>query len=153
MKTLYRLILALATCTAVTTAMADEMHSLPVKPSQEWKDECGSCHLAFPPSLLPAESWRNIMGGLDKHFGTDASLNPQETKLITNFLVKHADSRRHSAKAPSRITETPHFRHEHREIGAGIWKRAAIQSLSNCAACHPNADKGNFDEHSVRIPR
>ena len=36
----------------------------------KWKSECASCHVAYPARLLPAESWRALMGGLDKHFGT-----------------------------------------------------------------------------------
>ncbi|MGZ8268326.1 MAG: diheme cytochrome c, partial [Burkholderiales bacterium] len=40
---------------------------------QRWKAECSSCHVAYPPKLLSAQTWRRLMGGLDKHFGTDAS--------------------------------------------------------------------------------
>ena len=43
--------------------------------NEKWKTECGSCHLAYPPELLPASSWRRIMAGLDRHFGADASLD------------------------------------------------------------------------------
>ncbi len=152
MKAPYRLILAIAAFTAVP-ALADERRMLPLQPGEEWKQECGACHLAFPPRLLPAESWRKTMGGLDKHFGTDATLSPRETREITDFLVKNAASRWRGSTAPLRVTESPRFQHEHREIAASIWKRAAIKSPANCAACHPAADKGDFEEHSVRIPR
>lgn len=152
MKTLFSLMLALATLAAIP-ALADERRMLPMQPGEEWKLECGSCHLAFPPRLLPAESWRKMMGSLDKHFGTDASLSPRENREITDFLVKNASSRWRSPSAPLRITETAHFRHEHDEIAAAVWKRAAIKSPANCAACHPAADQGDFNEHRVRIPR
>ena len=33
------------------------------------------------------------------------------------------------------------------------WKRAAIGSRANGAACHIRADKGSFDEDSLRIPK
>jgi hypothetical protein len=29
-----------------------------------WHSECGSCHVAYPPRLLEAASWRTIMQGL-----------------------------------------------------------------------------------------
>ena len=135
------------------SAQADERRMLPMPPSEEWKLECGACHIAYPPRLLPAESWRKLMGGLDKHFGADASLTPRETREITDFLVKNAASRWRAPTAPLRITETAHFRHEHDELAASVWKRAAIKSPANCAACHPAADKGDFNEHRVRIPR
>ncbi len=40
------------------------------------KQESPACHTAYPPGLLPAASWRRIMGGLDRHYGSDASLEP-----------------------------------------------------------------------------
>lgn len=130
----------------------------PVQPAQvnaKWQQECGSCHLAFPPGLLPAASWRKVMGGLDKHFGVDASLTPAEAGPITDFLVQHASNRWSANSAPLRITESAWFKSKHnsREIAPAVWQRAAVKSPSNCLACHKDADKGNFDEHSVRIPK
>ena len=52
-----------------------------------------------------------------------------------------------------RITETGWFRHEHDEVPAGIWKRPAVKSAANCAACHTRADAGDFSERNIRIPR
>ncbi|MDP1920915.1 MAG: CxxxxCH/CxxCH domain-containing protein, partial [Myxococcales bacterium] len=46
-----------------------------LRTTPEWKayeTECGSCHLAFPPNLLPAPSWKSVMGGLTDHFGQNA---------------------------------------------------------------------------------
>ncbi len=146
------LILAMMASCALP-AQADEHRLLPQQPNDEWKLECGSCHLAYPPRLLPATSWRKLMGSLEQHFGTDASLSPRETREITDFLVRNAASRWRSPTAPLRITETAHFQHEHDELAASVWKRAAIKSKSNCAACHPAAEKGDFEEDRVRIPR
>ena len=121
-------------------------------PNGKWKQECGSCHLAFAPGLLPAESWRRVMGGLDKHFGADASLTSQENREITDFLVKNAARPWRSPRAPLRITETAWFQRKHHEIAPAVWKRAAIKSPANCSACHSGADKGDFEEDRVRIP-
>ena len=30
-------------------------------------DECGACHLAYPPGLLPEPSWRLLLAHLDDH--------------------------------------------------------------------------------------
>ncbi|MDP2786548.1 MAG: diheme cytochrome c [Pseudomonadota bacterium] len=160
MKPLFILILSLAF--GSTTALADsdkyggENRGKPVLPSQSnklWKQECGACHMAFAPGLLPAESWRKMMGGLDKHFGTDASLTAPENREITAFLVNNASNRWRAPSAPLRITETTWFQRKHDELAAATWKRAAIKSPANCAACHPGADKGDFEEDRVRIPR
>ena len=130
----------------------------PVMPAQnnaKWQAECSGCHLAFPPGLLPAASWQKLMGGLDKHFDTDASLSPADTKEITNYLVKYASNRWTASTAPLKITDSEWFKTKHRagEINPAVWKRESVKSLSNCLACHRGADKGDFDEDSVRIPK
>ena len=135
-----------------------ENRGKPVMPGQvnaQWQQECGSCHLAFPPGLLPAASWRKMMTGLDTHFGTDASLTPAQTSEITTFLVKNESNRWSANTAPLRITESAWFKsnHNEREVAPAIWKRASVKSPSNCVACHAGADKGNFDEHSIKIPK
>ena len=128
---------------------------LPAQVNAKWQQECSGCHMAFPPGLLPAASWKKMMSGLDKHFGTDASLTPAETTEITNFLVKNESNRWSANTAPLRITESAWFKSKHndREISPAVWKRASIKSPANCLACHAGADKGNFDEHSIRIPK
>jgi len=119
-----------------------------------WKAECGSCHVAYPPALLPAASWRAVMAGLDKHFGTDASLDPATHARITTFLERNAGRERGaSATPPLRITETRWFRHEHDEVPSAVWTSAKVKSASNCAACHTNTEAGAFSEHDVEIPK
>jgi len=118
-----------------------------------WKAECGSCHVAYPPALLPAASWRAVMAGLDKHFGTDASLDPATHARITTFLERNAGRERGApAKPPLRVTETRWFVHKHDEVPGAVWKSVKVKSPSNCAACHTGAERGDFDEDNLRIP-
>jgi len=128
---------------------------VPAQSHAKWQAECSGCHLAFPPGALPAASWQKIMGGLDQHFGTDASLSPADAKEITDFLVKHASNRWTASTAPLKITESEWFKTKHRagEINPAVWKRESVKSQSNCIACHRGADKGEFDEDTVRIPK
>lgn len=120
-----------------------------------WKAECSSCHLAYLPGFLPASSWQAIMKGLDKHFGVDASLDDAAIKQILPFLEANAapEPRKTSTEPVLRITETSWFKHEHDEISALTWQNPNIKNASNCAACHTQAEQGNFDEDTVRIPR
>jgi hypothetical protein len=94
------------------------------------------------------------MASLDKHFGADASLATAETKEITDFLVKFGSNRWSGAATPLRITETMEFKRQHGgdELPAGVWKRPSVKGPSNCQACHPGADKGDFNERSIKIP-
>jgi len=130
-----------------------------------WQAECTSCHEPYHPGLLPARSWQAMMAGLDRHFGENAALDAPVRDEITRFLVANAADRngnRRSAKiaasipaaaAPLRITETRYIRAKHDEIRADVWKRPAVGSAANCAACHTTAGQGDFSEHNVTIPK
>jgi len=121
----------------------------------KWQAECGSCHIAYPPQLLPAASWQRIMSGLDRHFGTDASMEAKATEEIGAFLAANAARGKRAQRAGNqiRITETPWFRHEHDEVSPAVWKGPKVKSAANCAACHLGAERGDYSEHNVRMPR
>ena len=132
-------------------AMAEPRTTAPANAT--WKAECGSCHIAYPPALLPASSWRQLMAGLPRHFGTDASLDAASAAEIGAFLERNAGSGRRGGEAAQRITATRWFQHKHDEVSAAVWKNPRVKSAANCSACHGGAERGDFDEHSVRIPR
>ena len=48
-------------------AQAGGSHYFPPVADPLVKEECGSCHLAFAPSMLPASSWQRMMADLVKH--------------------------------------------------------------------------------------
>src|SRR5512145_449023 len=112
--------------------------------SRLYRDECGSCHVAYPPPLLPNASWAAIMDGLDKHFGTDATVDASAAKEIQAYLEANAGRRRMRGKPPLRITGTPRFREEHDEVPASTWKSPAVKSAANCGACHTRAESGDY---------
>lgn len=124
-----------------------------------YQEECGGCHLAYPPGLLPAQSWTVIMSGLDEHFEENAEL-PEDTRLeILNYLGKHAAQagdkvlRGSRDEALARITELPYFVRKHDEIPEQrVKNNPGIGSFSNCGSCHQNAVQGDFDEDRIIIP-
>ena len=130
-----------------------------------WQQECASCHLAYSPALLPRASWQRVMGGLDRHFGENASLDPATQADILRFLEANAaDSgrsrmgdkvmqRMDTNVASLRITETRWFVGKHDEVPRATWSRKSVGSAANCAACHRQAEKGVFDDDTVRIPK
>ena len=126
-----------------TEAMAEGRLSAPR--NDRWKAECGSCHLAYPPQLLPAESWRRLMSGLDRHFGTDAGIEPALSAEIGSFLERYAASGKRARGAGNslRITETAWFRREHREV--------TPKNAASCESCHTTAAQGDFHE-ARRLP-
>lgn len=121
-----------------------------------YRAECGTCHVAFPPSLLPAPAWRAQMASLPRHYGTDASMDPKVAGTIAAYLEAHAGRDRGAVGTttePPRITTSAWFLKEHRKVSPSGWTSVGVRSASNCGACHPGAAQGDFDERSVRIPR
>jgi mono/diheme cytochrome c family protein len=137
-------------------AMADSGGArVPLLP--KYAQECSACHVAYPAGFLPAASWQRVMSGLGKHYGTDASLDEASVREISGWLKANAGTYKRVSEEPpqDRITKSAWFLRKHREgeVPAHVWKRASVGSPSNCIACHTTADKGNFSEHEVRIPK
>lgn len=109
----------------------------------KWKQECSVCHIPFPPGLLQAESWFNIMDSLENHFGVDASLTAKENNEITAFLVNNASTRWRYPVPPSRISETSWFKTIHSDHRAA-WKGTLVKTPANCFACHKHSEHGDF---------
>jgi hypothetical protein len=135
---------------ASATVQADDIPVAPKHPA--WNSECGSCHVAYPPALLTASGWRTVMSGLDRHFGSDASLDDKTRADITRFLESQAGKSARIASKDGRITGTVWFRHEHDEIPARVW-RTGVKSPAQCQACHTGAGKGRYGEDEIRMPR
>ena len=71
-------------------AQAGGSHFFPPVSDPVVREECGSCHLAYAPSMLPARSWQRMTGDLKNHFGDDASVDTATTARITDYLVANA---------------------------------------------------------------
>jgi len=157
LTTTRRLILVCASVATLgtTQAWADDPRASRVPPLPEYTQECASCHLAFPPGLLPAASWRRIMDNLPRHYGTDASLDPALTRKLAAWLEANAGTGKRAREQPpeDRITRAAWFVREHDEVPAATWKLPAVKSPANCSACHTQAEQGDFRERYIRIPR
>lgn len=142
----------------LSRAQAGGEHYFPPVTDAVVKEECGGCHLAFAPSMLPASSWKKMMATLGNHFGDDASVSPAVAAKIQQYLISNAadtGGQRYGSKllrgvspdnAPLRITELPQWRKEHREIAEREWKKPEVRSKANCAACHTDAARGYYDD-------
>jgi len=127
---------------AATAALADEVERVPPVTHAPTLKECGECHMAFQPALLPAAGWDRIMDGLADHFGDNAALPPAVAAEIRAYLTRHAG--RGDGRL-MRITEQRWWLHEH-DFRPEVWRRRDVASKANCEACHRLAGQGNFDE-------
>ena len=134
-----------------SSALADS-HKLAVPSNPQWKTECGSCHMAYPPQLLMAENWRQMMKGLDRHFGANATLDAKENAEILAFLERYAARDQKYSANTLRISDTAWFQRKHREVSNSVWSHAKVKSRANCTACHVTAERGDWSEHSIRMP-
>lgn len=114
----------------------------PREDNEAWRAECSACHIAFPPALLPADDWLEIMARLDKHFGADASLDPKTREQIANYLDRNGGPGRifgDSREELPRITATEWFLRKHRGA-VRLLQKGRVKSLADCAACHKGSD-------------
>lgn len=139
-------------------------HDVAPVQSASYQEECGACHFAYQPGLLPAASWDRIMDGLADHFGENAELDQESTDQLRAYLIANAADRVDTGRspgianslhgsAPLRFTETVYFRRQHHELPARVVQgNPGVGSFSRCDACHSGASGGSYDEHGVRIP-
>jgi len=133
--------------------------------NETYQSECGGCHFAYQPGLLPGQDWRRIMDSLLEHYGDDASLDELQATEIRGYLLNNAAERARLSRARAfsagsdagdvlpRITNTRYFRREHYEIPTRVVQgNARVGSFSNCQTCHRAADAGVYNEHQVVIP-
>lgn len=134
-------------------ALADDHRRVPLLPT--YQQECAACHVPYPPGMLPAASWQRLMSNLPRHFGTDASLDPASVKALSTWLTANAGTYKRVREAPpeDRITRSAWFIRKHDEVSAATWKLPAVKSAAQCAACHGQAEQGDFSERNVHIPR
>lgn len=129
-----------------------------------WNEECGGCHQAFHPSLLPARSWQSLLARQDRHFGDDLGLDAAQVTGLLDFALAHAAERGATEAAwkidrsvpadatPLRITETRYWVKKHREIAAADWNKPRVKSKANCPACHLDAEAGTYEDAAMRVP-
>lgn len=133
--------------------------------NSQFKAECTSCHMAYLPGMLPARSWTKMMETLNDHFGENAELDVKVKNEITDFLIKNSSDKVHTKRGDKilatinpketvlRISTTEYFKRKHDEISPSVYKRKTIGSPANCLACHGGAERGDFSEDSVLIPK
>ena len=133
--------------------------------NQLYIKECGSCHFAYQPGLLPSSSWNKIMSNLGNHYNNDASISSTNLQTLTKYLndnsaeknMQYKRSNRivsslASGQIPDSISTTPYIIKKHSEIRKNLITQPEVKGLFNCIACHKTADKGNYGERDINIP-
>ena len=128
--------------------------------------ECGSCHFAYSPGLLPARSWTHMFGRLDRHFGENVTMNAEtRAKLLEYLNANAADVSAYAGSqtfmerikpntTPRRLWEVPLFKEMHTVMMEVISTKpkVKVKSVTNCNACHQKAAEGSFANGELYIP-
>lgn len=133
--------------------------------NQLYIKECGSCHFAYQPGLLPSSSWNKIMSNLENHYNNDASISSANLQTLTKYLNDNSAEKNMQYKRsnkivsslakdqiPESISTTPYMIRKHNEIKKSLITQPEVKGLFNCIACHKTADKGNYGERDINIP-
>ncbi len=127
-----------------------------------WTRECGDCHFAYPPPLLPRAAWDSLLAPGADHFGEVLGLDAQTAAALGAFAAAHAAEAGETefavrvageGAAGPRISDTDAWRAAHEAVPAERFTDPAVRSASRCGACHPDAAQGAFDARAVERPR
>lgn len=131
-----------------------------------YRKECGACHFAYLPGLLPARSWDRVMSRLDSHFGENVELGSDLADRLRDYLRTNAADRvpemgpavllerLDAAKTPERITQVPLMFRNHivvREVFK-VNSKVQTRTITNCDACHQKAGEGSFALRDLLVP-
>ena len=145
--------------------MIPKLHILPKEKNLAYEQACGSCHMLYAPSTLPARSWKKLMNGLNDHFGDNAEVDEKTRAEVSAYLQRNAADKVENvyaqpmldlldpAETPMRISETRYFTLLHDIVKPEmITGNPDVKSVARCEACHYEALEGRFNRFAVRIP-
>lgn len=113
-----------------------------------YAEECGSCHVPYPPQRMTQAGWEIQMRNLKQHYGSDASIDAATNQAILAYLMANAYRKDKGAptEPTARMTKTAWFVKKH-----GSTPPKGL-SFSNCSGCHTQADKGDYSERTLKTP-
>ena len=162
-KTIGTLLLAGVLLFGMTGVVVNALEGQPAlfEPDEVYIEECGACHLAYAPDLLPVTSWELLMADLEDHFGESAELDSSTADHISIYLASNGLTRGSPSRMsrllrglpeppPLRITELPSFVNMHYLVARQLEVEELREGfLSPCADCHREAELGIYDKERL----
>lgn len=102
-------------------------------------ENCATCHIGIPPSVLPTETWLNLLQD-SQHYGVELKpLIDPPRRLVWNYLQTFSRQLPPEESTPYRVSDSNYFRVLHPNV-----QIPRKFNLSSCVTCHPSATQFNF---------
>jgi hypothetical protein len=142
------------------------MNGFMVVENQTYLKECGACHFAYLPGLMPARNWEAVMTSLDKHFGENVQLPEPTRAALARYLTDNAADRSPyegskwlnenipAGRTTRRLTAIPFIAFKHTVVMEAIARNFSItvRKLTNCQQCHTEIENGSIGIMELYIP-
>ena len=140
----------------------DEKATRAAMHGQAWAKECGSCHLAYAPALLPFASWVRTLEEQDRHFGEDLGLGAAGVARLLEHARKEPTPSWGAWKiatsvpkgeSPLEISTTPFWRAAHASLPDSAFRAPVSAGRHECEACHRDAASGIFHPRMIHMAK
>jgi hypothetical protein len=102
-------------------------------------ENCGSCHIALPPQVMPTQTWQGLLQD-SEHYGIQIPLLKDPNRLMLwNYLQVFSRPVSEEEPIPYRMAQSRYFKALHPLV-----KLPRPLNPISCATCHPQADNFNF---------
>ena len=102
-------------------------------------ENCGSCHIALPPAIMPTETWRQLLQE-EQHYGVQLQplIDPPRL-LVWQYLQIYSRPQLKDEPTPYRINSSRYFQALHPRV-----EFPEPVTLNSCASCHVGASEYDF---------
>jgi hypothetical protein len=108
--------------------------------AQLYVENCGTCHIALPPEVMPTQTWQVLLQD-PNHYGAQLQNLPQGVLLeaVWEFMRDFSRAKASTELTPYRLSQSRYFRALH----PGVEFPTGIRP-TGCIDCHPKANVGDF---------
>lgn len=104
-----------------------------------YQKNCGTCHMALPPAVMPRETWQQLLQDA-QHYGVGLQLPIDPPRLLIWQYLQFASRPLVSEEeTPYRMRNSRYFQALHPRV-----KFTSPITISSCLQCHPGAMQYDF---------
>jgi hypothetical protein len=110
---------------------------------QTYLENCATCHIAVPPSILPSQTWEKLLENTNSHYGI--RLKPMvgiTQRLIWDYLSYSSRPLTETTFVPLLIEQSTYLKVLHPRVNL-----PTPTGHTTCVSCHPNVS--NFDYQTL----